>query len=103
MDYALAARVQALLEGVPLPAEKHELVSYGRQQQPEPDELAVLQRLPDREYETLDEVGEEIASVQPSREKPEAEEPREASDAVPGGIDDYVTANPTDTGMVRES
>jgi hypothetical protein len=102
MDYALNARVQALLEGVPLPAEKQELLSYARGQRPEPDELSALQRLPDRQYSRLDEVGEELARVQPSWEKPEPHEPQEASDAVPGGIRDYVTANPSDTGRVRD-
>jgi hypothetical protein len=102
VDYALAARVQALLEGVPLPAEKSQLLSYGRRQRLEPDELAALQSLPDREYERLDDVGEEIAGAQPSWQRREAEEPQEESDAVPGGIRDYVTPNPTDTGKVRD-
>jgi hypothetical protein len=101
MDHALSSRVQALLEGAPLPAEKQELLAYAREQNPDPASVAALQRIPDREYDRLDDVGEAIAKVQPQREDPEAEEPQEASDAVPGGIRDYVTPNPSDTGKVR--
>ncbi len=102
VDYALAARVQVLLEGVALPAEKNDLLEYARRQEPDPAALAALHRLPDREYDRLDDVGEAIANVQPQRTRSEAEEPQEESDAVPGGSRDYITAHPPDTGKMRD-
>lgn len=93
-----AARIQAVLEGVPLPAQKQELVEYARQQ-PGGD-ASLLQRIPDREYKSLDEVGEALAPVQPQSSH-DAELPREESGEPPGG-DAYVRADP-DTGSVRPS
>lgn len=56
-----AAELQVVLEGVALPAKKQELLDYARTQ----DAAAVsdLQALPDREYSSLDEVGEALAPV----------------------------------------
>ena len=83
VDTQRAAELQALLEGVPLPAQKRELVAYARSQDDRaPEELASL---PDREYRSLDEVGEALAPVQPPRPQPDAAEPREESDLPPGG------------------
>ena len=78
-----AAQVQALLEGVPLPATKDELLAYARRE----DEAAAgkLRSLPEREYRSLDEVGEELVSVQPSAREPRAALPREESGDPPGG------------------
>jgi Protein of unknown function (DUF2795) len=61
------ARLQVLLEGVSLPASKRELIRYARMQ--DGGELAVrlLEQLPDREFEALDDVGEVLAPVQPMR------------------------------------
>jgi hypothetical protein len=93
-----AARIQAVLEGVGLPAPKQKLVEYARAQ--DPAAVALLERIPDREYRSLDEVGEAIAPVQP-QSPPDAELPREESDEPPGG-DAYVQPHPL-PGAVRPS
>jgi hypothetical protein len=94
-----AAELQAVLQGVPLPAKKRDLVEYARTQ----DESAVsdLQVLPDREYSSLDEVGEALAPVQPKRREPDAHEPRDESGQPPGG-DAYLDPHP-EPGAVRPS
>jgi Protein of unknown function (DUF2795) len=97
VDTRLAAEMQVLLEGVPLPAHKRELVEYARSQ--EGEAARHLESLPDREYRSLDEVGEALAPVQPSRSQPDAAVPREESDKPPGG-DAYVTPHPK-PGAVR--
>ena len=91
--------MQALLEGVPLPAKKRELLNYARKQ----DDTAAseLLTLPDREYRSLDDVGEALSPVQPSAAQPHAAVPREESDAPPGG-EAYLDANP-EPGAVRPS
>jgi Protein of unknown function (DUF2795) len=99
MDFQLAATLQALLEGVPLPAGRARLLDYARAQGAEERELAALRRLPDRAYRSLDEVGEELAPVQP-RPAPERKAPHSESGEPPGG-EDYLRI-PTDTGRVRE-
>ena len=97
VDTQRAAELQALLEGVPLPARKQELLAYARSQE---DGLAEeLASLPDREYRSLDEVGEALAPVQPPWSRPEAAVPREESDLPPGG-ENYVKPHP-EPGAVR--
>ena len=93
-----AARVQAVLEGVPLPAQKAKLIEYARSQ--DVDAAALLERVPDREYRSLDEVGEAIVPVQP-RSRSTSELPREESDQPPGG-DAYVNPHAS-PGAVRPS
>jgi hypothetical protein len=94
-----AAQLQVLLEGVPLPADKEALIEYAREQ--DDHGLAkLLERLEDREYGSLDEVGEELVPVQPERPSPDPHQPREESDLPPGG-DAYTSAS-NDTGRVRE-
>jgi hypothetical protein len=94
-----AAQLQVLLEGVPLPAGKQELIEYAREQ--DDHRLAgLLERLPDREYGSLDEVGEELVQVQPERANPDPHRPHEESDLPPGG-DAYTSAS-NETGRVRE-
>jgi hypothetical protein len=90
------ALIQVVLEGVALPATKAELVDYARSE--DPDAASLLEALPDREYRSLDEVGEALAPVQPLRSQPEAV-PHEESDLPPGG-DDYVNPHP-EPGAVR--
>src|SRR5919204_2552121 len=97
VDTRLAAELQVLLEGVPLPATKRELVAYARGQ--DGDAARYLESLPDREYRSLDEVGEALAPVQPARSRPDAAVPREESDAPPGG-ENYVEPHP-EPGAVR--
>jgi hypothetical protein len=93
-----AARVQAVLEGVPLPAQKRKLIDYARSQ--DADAVALLERIPDREYRSLDEVGEAIAPVQP-RSSSSRDLPHEESDQPPGG-DAYVNPD-SSPGAVRPS
>jgi hypothetical protein len=90
---AEAARLQVLLEGVALPASKHELLIYAQEQRAGGDELSLLRRLPEREYRSLDDVGETLAPVQPDRSK-DRKLPREESGRPPGG-DDYLHPHPT--------
>jgi hypothetical protein len=91
--------LQVVLEGVPLPAKKRDLLDYARTQ----DESAAadLQQLPDREYASLDEVGEALAPVQPEWPQPDVLEPREESGQPPGG-DSYLDPHP-EPGSVRPS
>jgi Protein of unknown function (DUF2795) len=91
------ALIQVVLEGVSLPATKAELVDYALRE--DPDAARLLEALPDREYRSLDEVGEALVPVQPLRAMPEAAVPREESDLPPGG-DDYVNPHP-EPGAVR--
>jgi len=100
MDAAQAAELQVLLEGVPLPAEKARLLEYAVQQRAEPALLAALRVLPEREYTSLDEVGEELMRFQPEHTDGRAPQPKEQSGAPPGG-DAYVDADP-DSGRVRD-
>jgi Protein of unknown function (DUF2795) len=93
------AQLQVLLQGVPLPAEKRELIEYARGQDHE-GLAGLLERLPDREYKSIDEVGEELAPVQPERPNPYEEHPRAESDLPPGG-DAYTKAS-AEPGQVRE-
>ena len=97
VDTQRAAEVQVLLEGVPLPAHKRELLAYARSQ--DGDAARHLESLPEREYRSLDEVGEALAPVQPSRSQPDSAVPHEESDKPPGG-EAYLTPHP-EPGAVR--
>lgn len=79
---ATAAYLQALLEGVPLPATRDELIAYAEEQ----DGAAVseLWRLPDREFRSLDEVGEALEPVQARHEEAVPEQPPPWSGEPPG-------------------
>jgi hypothetical protein len=85
MDIARAAQLQVLLEGVPLPAEKAELLEYAVRQRAEPQLIADLRKVPDRKYKSLDEIGEALVRVQPPHGNGVTPEPREESGAPPGG------------------
>ncbi|MDX6413974.1 MAG: hypothetical protein QOH23_1384 [Gaiellaceae bacterium] len=91
------AQLEALLEGVQLPAKKRELLEYARQQDPELAQL--LEGLPEREYRALDEVGEALVPAQSPPVPSHVALPREESGLPPGG-DDYVNPDPT-PGAVR--
>jgi hypothetical protein len=99
MDAAGGAELGMLLVGVPLPADKAQLLAYAVQQHAEPRFLAVLRSLPEREFVSLDEVVEELVPVQPGADG-RPHEPREESGAPPGG-DAYTELHP-DTGRVRD-
>ena len=92
------AELQVLLEGVPLPAGKQELIDHARRH----DRTALarlLERLPEREYKSLDEVGEELVKVQPQWPQPARREPRAESGLPPGG--DAYTQSRAEPGAVR--
>jgi hypothetical protein len=89
MELSESAELQSLLEGIDLPAGKQELLAYAERQQARPQQLSALRALPDREYDTIDEVGEELVRVQPAHEDEVPHQPREESGAPPGG-DAYV-------------
>lgn len=93
------AELQGLLEGVPLPAGKRELIDYARAQgggRFEP----LLSRLPDHEYRSLDDVGEALMPVQPEWSEPARHEPKPESGKPPGGLA-YTDAS-AEPGRVRE-
>ena len=96
--YAEVATLQAVLEGVPLPAAKHELMEYARTQNASAP-LHLFDRLPEREFATLDEVGEALFPTQPPSGKAQAEIPHAESGQPPGG-DAYTEIDP-DTGRVQ--
>jgi hypothetical protein len=91
MDTSRAAELQVLLEGVPLPATKDQLLEYAVRQRAEPHFLEALRSLPEREYASLDEVGEELLHVQPLHPPQPPPKPRDESGDPPGG-DDYKAA-----------
>ena len=62
--------------------------------------LSLLLDLPDREYGTLDEVGEALAPVQPSGNPRQPHEPRAESGLPPGG--EAYTDPSAESGRVRE-
>jgi len=65
VDTGAVAELKAALVGVRLPADKARLLEYAVQQRVEPQQLAALQSLSDREFESLDDVAEELLHVQP--------------------------------------
>jgi hypothetical protein len=90
--FAEAVRVQAVLEGVRLPAKRRELMTYAAAQPGGAQVEGLLSTLPDREYRSLDEVGEALAPVHALVAEPDRL-PREESGAPPGG-DDYTSPSP---------
>jgi hypothetical protein len=94
------AQLQVLLEGVPLPAGKQELLEYARHEGAKPGELALLEALPDREYGSIDELAETLQPVQPVARPQQPEQPEPESGVPPGG-DAYTDPSP-ETGRVRE-
>jgi hypothetical protein len=79
-----ASEIQAVLEGVPLPATRKQLLEYAREN--DASVVSDLQGLPDAKFDRLDAVGELLTM-------PESGKP-------PGGAD-YLTAHPADTGKVH--
>lgn len=98
MELKAVAELQVLLEGVPLPAEREDLLAYAARHGANASQLGMLKRLPDAEFETIDEVGERLAPVQPQPED-ETPRPREESGDPPGGKA-YTQKHPT-SGAVR--
>jgi hypothetical protein len=102
MDTRAAAELKTTLQGVSLPAEKPALLEYAVQQRVEPPLLDALQSIPDREYESLDDLAETLVHMQPPPDLRKPSQPREESGQPPGGEDDYVTPHPSDTGQTRD-
>ena len=98
MDAQRAAEIQAVLEGVPLPATRAKLLAYAREQ--DPGVLRDLEELPEQEYDRIDAVGELLTMQASAPKPPEHGPPRPESGKPPGG-DDYLTPHPTDTGKVH--
>jgi hypothetical protein len=101
MDLARTAELQVLLEGVPLPATRRRLLEHARREHAKPLQLDALGGIPEREYRSIDEVGEELARVQPARPREVPHRPRASSGAPPGG-DDYTNPRP-ESGAVRDA
>ena len=55
--------IESLLEGMPLPARRDEIVEHAEIEGADDDLLAALRALPDREYDTVDDVGESLHPV----------------------------------------
>ena len=77
--------VESLLVGVELPAARDALVAYARRQPRGAAVAARLASIPDREYRTLQEVGEELEPRQPAPVPVARPLPRAESDLPPGG------------------
>lgn len=77
------AYVEAVLEGVPLPATREVLIKYAEHTGDQPT-ATVLKSLPSRMFSTLDEVGEALEPVQPQWAR-ERRVPKSESDLPPGG------------------
>lgn len=100
--FAEVATLQVLLEGVPLPAEKSDLIDYAREQDGGPGTaVELLERLPDREYKSLDEVGEALAPVQV--ERGDNDELPHAESGLPPGGDEYLDASPVPGGVRHDA
>jgi hypothetical protein len=67
VDAAAATELMTLLVGVALPAEKARLLEYAVQQRAEPTMLDALSSLPEREFESLDDVAHELARTDVAR------------------------------------
>lgn len=93
MELKDVAELQTLLEGVALPAERAELLDYAERQGASASQLGMLKGLPDEEFETIDEVAEELVPVQPQEEDEVPHEPKEESGDPPGG-DAYTQKHP---------
>lgn len=77
------AWIEALLEGVPLPATRADLITCVKRQG-ETQAVRRLKSLPDRRYSWIDEVGEALQPVQPQWPR-ERRVPKPESDLPPGG------------------
>jgi hypothetical protein len=97
VDTQRAAEIQAVLEGIPLPASRAQLLDYARAQ--DAGVARELEGLPDEEFDRLDAVGELLTLV-PTAPKEGARLPLPESGKPPGGPD-YLTPFPSDTGEVR--
>jgi hypothetical protein len=100
MDPAGVPELQVLLEGVSLPNERSSLLRYALSEGASGAQLAMLQQLPERRYDNIDEVAEELVSVQPAYEHEGPQTAHEESGRPPGG-DAYTQLRP-ESGAVRD-
>jgi Protein of unknown function (DUF2795) len=98
-SFQRAAELQVLLQGVPLPATRQELIEYASKQSDGASFERELERLPDREFGSLDEVGEELAAVQPDQRRRRPRPPQPETGVPPGG-EAYTDAS-SEPGAVR--
>ncbi|HEV7640003.1 MAG TPA: DUF2795 domain-containing protein [Gaiellaceae bacterium] len=96
MNLQRAAEIQVMLEGITLPATRAQLVHYAAAQDAEA--AIELERITDRTYRSIDEVGEELAHTEPHLAAASLA-PHPESGAPPGGAD-YVNPSPT-PGAIR--
>jgi hypothetical protein len=91
VEPARAAELKTALVGAPLPAQRDELLEYAVRQRAEPALLDGLRSLdPQRRYESLDDVVEELLHVQPVQIDGRRA-PRDEAGLPPGG-EDYTAA-----------
>jgi len=100
VDFAAVATLQVLLEGVSLPNERSTLLRYAVHEGATAQELAMLRGLPNRRFDSIDEIAEELVRLQPEREDEVPHRPREESGAPPGGAA-YTEKRPV-SGQVRD-
>jgi hypothetical protein len=100
VELSRVAELQVVLEGMPLPAGRSDLLSYAARQGATPLQIGLLHRLPEREFGTIDEVAETLVRVQPPRDREVPHRPREESGAPPGG--DAYTRPQVESGRVRD-
>ena len=100
MEIASVAELQVLLEGVSLPSERSSLMKYALHEGATAQQIALLRQLPERRFDNIDEVAEELMHVQPPREDEVPHKPREESGNPPGG-DAYTQPRP-ESGQVRD-
>jgi hypothetical protein len=96
VDAQRANEIQVMLEGVPLPAKRADLIRYA--QEHDPTLVTDLEGLPDEEFADLDAVGE-LLTMQPSAAKAAEKLPKPESGKPPGG-DAYLTPF-NESGAVR--
>ena len=99
MEFATVAELQVLLEGVSLPNECSSLMKYAVHEGASWEQLELLRQLPDRRFDNIDEVAEELVRVQPDREHEAPHRPREESGDPPGG--ETYTKPHSESGAVR--
>ena len=99
-DTQRVAELQALLEGVSLPARREELIEYASRQTEDDRFVRLLAALPEAEFRSLDEVGEALRPTQPAPGAKRIVLPREESGQPPGG--DAYTDTDTEPGAVHQ-
>lgn len=97
MNFQRVAELQVVLEGISLPATRRDLIEYAARN--DASFTSDLERLPDREFGHIDEVGEALLAVQPATAS-HTPLPKPESGKPPGGAD-YLASFPEDTGLVR--